>query len=145
MPEESPATTSRLEPSIEVPEIQIDVDSVASLGEALGIEAEDIKTAGEQIKEHLKNPESGDKFGRSTNNTFGVDPRQETLHKLATDHSADMETMNKFVDNVHTSIASLQAITKAITAHYANEDELNGASLSEVQDIIDAQQQSPEV
>lgn len=144
MPEESPATTSRLEPSIEVPEIQIDVDSVASLGEALGIEAADIKTAGAQIKEHLKNPEGGD-HGIGTNTTFGVDPRQETLHKLATDHSADMETMNRFVDNVHTSIASLQAITKAITAHYANEDELNGASLSEVQDIIDAQQQSPEV
>ncbi len=145
MPEEQPTTDPRLEPTVEVPELKIDVDSVASLGEALGLEAEDIKTVGAEMKEQLKDPEGGER-GTGANSSFGIDPRQETLHQMSIDHSTGMDVMNKFTENVYTSILSLQQITQAITAQFADQDALNGASLSDIQAIIDDQQQetSPE-
>ncbi|MFD0557264.1 hypothetical protein FB566_2523 [Stackebrandtia endophytica] len=131
------------DPSIEYEPVHIDVDSIGGFAQLLQATGQNLGNAVPDITALLKDP--GGKYESGT--PIGRDIRQERLYAIGLAHSEQMGEMTTLLGNVKSGIDSLGLITARIVAEFGDQDGLNGASVDEVDAVINGNQPSsrPEV
>jgi hypothetical protein len=128
-------------PTIEYQPIEMEVDSVATFGESLLRQAENVGTVKPEITAQLNGSQAGDR-GLESSVPVGGGLQDLTVYQYAIRNVERMDEMSTFLSNVETGLRNLGKITQAITAEYGSQDALNGADIGRINEIITGGQRS---
>lgn len=124
-------------PNIEYEPVRIDVDSVASVGQALIMQSENVGMASGKIGTKLEGPQE-DALGQYASLPVGGGNQDLTVTQFAIRNTERMDEINAFLKNVQTGLGNLGALTAVLTAEFTSQDALNGADIDWVNEIIAA-------